>query len=115
MDHSTHLVEMKKPWKRLLERAQITDCVMHDLRRTNASYQSIGGQSLQVIAATLGHSSTASTEIYARLNTEAARKSLVAGQKTMEKAMLAARKQRRPNHRQDGPRSANEQRETFSS
>jgi integrase len=105
---SGHLVEMKKPWKRLLARAQITDCVMHDLRRTNASYQSIGGQSLQVIAATLGHSSTASTEIYARLNTEAARKSLLAGQRTMEKAMLTARKQRKP------VPAVNEQREVSS-
>jgi integrase len=87
-----HLVEPKKPWKRLIERAQITDFTIHDLRRTNASYQSIAGQSLQLIAKTLGHSSTSSTEIYAKLNTDAARTSLLAGDRKMKQLMAASRK-----------------------
>lgn len=87
-----HWVEPKKPWQRLLKRAQITDCTIHDLRRTNASYQAISGQSLQAIAATLGHRSTASTEIYARLNSDAARLSLLAGADAMREAIAKAKK-----------------------
>jgi integrase len=90
-----HLVEPKKPWKRLLLRANITGFTIHDLRRTNASYQSIAGQSLQAIAKTLGHASTASTEVYAKLNTDAARAALVAGGRMMERTMIAARKRQK--------------------
>jgi len=89
---SGHLQEPKKPWKRLLKRAQISDFTIHDLRRTNASYQSIAGSSLQVIAKTLGHASTTSTEIYAKLNTDAARQSMLAGIRTMDAAKKRAAK-----------------------
>jgi len=89
---SGHLQEPKKPWKQLLQRAQITAFTIHDLRRTNASYQSIAGSSLQTIAKTLGHASVSSTEIYAKLNTQAARESMLAGVRTMERAMVASRK-----------------------
>jgi len=87
-----HLVEPKKPWKRLLRRAAIQDFTIHDLRRTNASYQSIAGSTLQAIAKTLGHASTISTEIYAKLNIDVARASLLAGDRMMEAAKDAASK-----------------------
>lgn len=95
LSKSGHLVDPKKSWKRLLLRANITDFTIHDLRRTNASYQSIAGQSLQAIAKTLGHASTASTEVYAKLNTDAARAALVAGGRMMERTMIAARKRQK--------------------
>lgn len=90
-----HLVELKRPWGELLKRAQINDCTIHDLRRTNASYQAISGQSLQAIAATLGHASVQSTQIYARLNSDAARLSLLAGADAMQQAMVKARRQKK--------------------
>jgi len=89
---SGHLEEPKRGFKELLERAKITDCTIHDLRRTCASYQSISGQSLQAIAKTLGHTSTASTQVYARLNTEAVRASLEAGADAMQAAIRGARR-----------------------
>jgi integrase len=87
-----HLVEMKRAWQQLLKRAEIADCTIHDLRRTNASYQSIAGQSLQAIASVLGHSDVSATQIYARLNSDAARKSLLAGAETMARAMRSAKR-----------------------
>jgi integrase len=89
---SGHLEEPKRAFQALLERAKISNCTVHDLRRTFASYQSISGQSLQAIAKTLGHSNTASTEIYAKLNTEATRASLLAGADAMQQAVRGARK-----------------------
>jgi integrase len=89
---SGHFEEPKRAWAQLLKRAGISDFTIHSLRRTNASYQAISGQTLQAIAATLGHASTASTEIYAKLNADVARKSLLAGADAMERAMVAVRK-----------------------
>jgi integrase len=97
-----YIVELKKPWKRLLSRASIADFTIHDLRRTNASYQSIAGQSLQAIAKTLGHSSTVSTEVYAKLNTDAARAALAAGGRMMDRTMIAARKRQKKQKRLSG-------------
>ncbi|MGD0956287.1 MAG: site-specific integrase [Candidatus Acidiferrales bacterium] len=66
--HAGHITEVTRQWKRLLKRAGIEDLRFHDLRRSLASWQAEAGVSLQIIAATLGHSSTDATEIYARLN-----------------------------------------------
>lgn len=89
---SAHMTEPRRTWRRLLKRAKIENFTIHDLRRTNASYQAISGQTLQAIAKTLGHASTASTEIYAKLNTDVARAALLAGAGAMEQARAAAKK-----------------------
>ena len=52
------------------------DLRMHDLRRTLGSWQAINGSSLPVIGQSLGHRSTASTEIYARLTLDPVRESV---------------------------------------
>lgn len=52
------------------------DLPIHDIRRTFGSYQAITGASLQVIGKSLGHKSTAATQIYARLNLEPVRASV---------------------------------------
>ncbi|MBE7562248.1 tyrosine-type recombinase/integrase [Acidithiobacillus sp. HP-6] len=62
-----HLVEPKKGWARLLERAGIEDLRIHDLRRTLASFQIDAGVSLAVIGKGLGHHSQQTTAVYARL------------------------------------------------
>ena len=62
-----HLVEPKKGWARLLERAGIEDLRLHDLRRTLASFQIDAGVSLAVIGKGLGHQSQQTTAVYARL------------------------------------------------
>ena len=62
-----HLVEPKKGWQRLLQRAGIEDLRLHDLRRSLASFQIDAGVSLAVIGKGLGHRSQQTTAVYARL------------------------------------------------
>jgi integrase len=81
-----HLVSPKTAWERLCKRAGFDNLRMHDLRRTLGSYQAAGGASLTVIGKSLGHRSTASTAVYARLNLDPVRDSV----NTAVAAMLAA-------------------------
>ena len=46
---------------------------MHDLRRTFGSYQAMNGESLIIIGKNLTHKSSQSTEVYARINDNAAK------------------------------------------
>jgi integrase len=71
-----HLVEPKKAWKRLLDRAGLSNLRIHDLRRTLGSWQAKTGASLLVIGKSLNHKSTQSTAIYARLDLEPVRESI---------------------------------------
>jgi integrase len=64
---SGHLEEPKTAWKRVINRACLTNLRIHDLRRTLGSWQAIAGTSLQVIGKSLGHKSLQSTQIYSRL------------------------------------------------
>lgn len=57
-----------KLWARVRKASGLTDVTMHDLRRTLASWQARQGTSLQVIGKSLGHRSTASTGVYARVD-----------------------------------------------
>jgi len=70
------LVNPDKPWRRVRERAGLSDVRIHDLRRTTGAMLASSGVSLPIIAETLGHSSTRATEIYARIASEAARAAL---------------------------------------
>ncbi|MGD7036070.1 tyrosine-type recombinase/integrase [Methylotuvimicrobium buryatense] len=71
-----HLVEPKKAWQRLLERAGLSDLRIHDLRRTLGSWQAKTGASLLTIGKSLNHKSTQSTAIYARLDLDPVRESV---------------------------------------
>lgn len=73
---SGHIEEPKAAWKRILQRAGIEDLRIHDLRRTLGSYQAISGASSFIIGKSLGHKSSAATEIYARLNADPVRESV---------------------------------------
>jgi integrase len=70
---SGHIRDIKKGWKRLKATAKIDNLTVHDLRRTLGSWMAISGVSLPVIGKVLGHKSYRSTEVYARLQTSAAR------------------------------------------
>lgn len=89
---SGHLVDLKKRWDEFRKRAGIRDVRIHDLRRTCGSYLAIAGIPLQQIGAALGHKSLQSTEIYARLNSEAIREAREAGTAKMGQLMRAAKK-----------------------
>lgn len=73
---SGHLIEPKAGWKRILERAQIKDLRLHDLRRTVGSWQAATGANSFIIGSTLGHKDQKSTAVYARLNIDPIRSSL---------------------------------------
>ena len=80
---SGHLVEPKKAWKDLLERAGIEDLWIHDLRRTLGSWQAASGASLTTIGEMLGHKNVSTTAIYARLNLDPVRQSVNAATRAM--------------------------------
>lgn len=71
-----HLVEPRKAWKRVLERAGITNLRIHDLRRTFGSWQAKTGASLVIVGKSLNHKSPSTTAIYARLDLDPVRESV---------------------------------------
>lgn len=71
-----HIMEPKKAWKRVLERAGIDDLRIHDLRRTLGSWQAKSGASLVIIGKSLNHQSPSTTAIYARLDQDPVRESV---------------------------------------
>lgn len=79
-----HLVEVKRAWARILERADIKGLRIHDLRRTLGSWQAATGANLSVIGRTLNHSNVSTTAIYARLSLDPIRQAM----ETATKAML---------------------------
>lgn len=83
---SGHLVEPKKAWSAILDKAGIKDLRLHDLRRTMGSWQAGTGANLSVIGQSLNHKSTATTAIYARLWMTPVRNSM----ETAATAMLQA-------------------------
>jgi integrase len=71
-----HLIEPKSAWKRICKGAGLDNLRIHDLRRTLGSWQAAGGTSLPIIGKSLGHSSLAATQIYARLDLDPVRRSV---------------------------------------
>lgn len=63
-----HRVCVKKPFMRILARADISNFRIHDLRRTHGAYMAINGESAYVIGKALGHIDPRSTAVYAQLN-----------------------------------------------
>jgi integrase len=81
-----HLVEPKKAWKRILERANIKDARIHDLRRSLGSWQASTGANLSVIGKTLNHKNVSTTAIYARLNLDPVRDAMTTATDAILKA-----------------------------
>ena len=63
----THLVNLRKPWYRIRQLAEIEDVRIHDLRHSFASIAVSGGLTLPLIGKLLGHRKSATTERYAHL------------------------------------------------
>ena len=87
-----HLMEPKKGWKRILERAEIDNLRIHDLRRTLGSWQAKTGASLAIIGKSLNHKNQNTTAIYARLDLDPVRDSI----NTATSAMLTAAGLKKP-------------------
>jgi integrase len=84
---SGHVEDLHGRWKELLKRAKITNLRVHDLRRTQGSWQAAQGTPLLVIGKSLGHSTTAATEVYARLDLEPVRNAMTSANAAMAAAM----------------------------
>jgi integrase len=80
-----HLTDFKRGWKALLTRAGLADKDLrqHDLRRTLGSYQAAGGTSLGIIGKSLGHKSLAATAVYAQLDLDPVRESVLSATRTI--------------------------------
>jgi integrase len=61
------LVDIKKPWRKVLERAELKGLRIHDLRHSYAAFGASGGHSLPIIGALLGHSQPQTTARYAHV------------------------------------------------
>ena len=73
---SGHLEEPKNAWKRVLQRANLIDLRLHDLRRTLGSWQAATGANSFIIGKSLNHKTQNATAIYARLNIDPVRASM---------------------------------------
>jgi len=71
-----HLVSPKNAWKKILQRAEISDLRIHDLRRTVGSYMAIQGVDSKIIGKALGHRSIQATAVYSRLTQDPVRRAL---------------------------------------
>lgn len=86
---SGHLVDLRKPWERICKAAGLDDVRIHDLRRTLASWMTIGGASMPIVGKALGHAAgSKATSTYARLSTDPVRAAMAAA----SAAMLAVEK-----------------------
>ena len=81
-----HVQEYRKPWGKLLERAEIENLRFHDVRRTVGSWLSKSGAAMPVIKAALGHADIATTQIYTRSEDAGVRKALELTAKKMLEA-----------------------------
>jgi integrase len=71
-----HVCEPAGHWRRFRDAAGLNDLHIHDLRRSLGSWQAVGGASLSIIGASLGHASLRSTQVYARLTLQPVRQSV---------------------------------------
>ena len=63
-------VGINKVWRSVRTRAGLTDVRLHDLRHSFASVGAIGGLSLPIIGALLGHKQSSTTARYAHLSAD---------------------------------------------
>ena len=68
------MINIRKPWKRILNYAEIKDVRLHDLRHTFASIAVGQGAPLPIIGKQLGHKSNITTNRYAHLARDPVRK-----------------------------------------
>jgi integrase len=87
-----HVIDLKGAWRKFLQRAGLADKDLrqHDLRRTLGSYQAAQGTSLNIIAKSLGHTSLGATQIYAQLDLDPVRLSVM----SVNRAIVAASKKK---------------------
>ena len=68
-----HMVNLRKPWMRIVKRAGVEHVRLHDLRHSFASFAVSSGASLTLIGGQLGHHSIETTQRYAHLSRDPVR------------------------------------------
>lgn len=71
-----HMADVRNSWDNLLKRAGMSNFRIHDIRRTLGSWQTITGASNSIVGKSLGHRSSQSTQVYARMDLDPVRKSI---------------------------------------
>jgi integrase len=82
-----HVYEFRKPWYRLLERAEIRGLRLHDVRRSLGSWMTKAGIALPIVKVALGHADIQTTAIYTRGEDSTVRKAM---ELTAERMLKAA-------------------------
>jgi integrase len=82
-----HITNPVKAWRRVCKAAGLADVRIHDLRRTNGSWQAAAGASLHIIGKSLGQSTQQTTATYARLQIDPIRASVNKATAAMAAAM----------------------------
>ena len=85
----SHWVNLAKPWKRILERAGIAECRIHDLRHSHAAIAAGLGLGLPIIGGLLGHTQAQTTARYAHLSVDPLRAASAAIGSTIAAALAA--------------------------
>lgn len=73
-----HLIDFKKPWRRICDAAALEDFRFHDLRHSCATLMLAAGAPLPVIGRQLGHRSAESTARYAHVQLDGQRAAMAA-------------------------------------
>lgn len=67
-------IDIKKPWKKALERAGIKNCRAHDMRHTFATYAAAQGATNLELATAMGHRTLQMLQRYTHLDAEVSKK-----------------------------------------
>ena len=62
-----YVVNLQKSWRRIRDKADLSDVRIHDLRHTFASHAVMNGTPLAIVSKLLGHSKIGTTMRYAHL------------------------------------------------
>ena len=86
-NNRSHLVNLRKPWMRIIKKANLLNIRIHDLRHIFASFAVGEGASLTIIGGQLGHKSNATTKRYAHLSRDPIRQVTETTAIAIQKAM----------------------------
>lgn len=84
-----HMVNIKDAWGDVLQQSGLTGWRLHDLRHAFASMMVNSGASLPIVGKILGHSNVSTTQRYAHLEQNPARKAAEEAAAKIEKALKA--------------------------
>ncbi|MHA7774472.1 tyrosine-type recombinase/integrase [Roseibium sp. M-1] len=82
--------DLKRPWTHIREAAELEDVRLHDLRHTHASIGAMAGFGLPIVGKLLGHASAMTTQRYAHIADDPARRASDAIGMSLQRMMEGA-------------------------